>query len=92
VSSHTDVRLTGATEGKTPCLAAVRRLYRSLKLLSSSKWRAANRALRAEMGVFVLAVDAKDEPAAALFPHFGFVAFASKLLQLFLPLATIART
>lgn len=92
MSSHTDAILTGATEGKTPCLAAVRRLYRSLKLLSSSKWRAANCALRAEMGVFALAVDAKDEPTAAFYRHFGFVAFASKPLQLFLPLATIART
>lgn len=92
MSSHTDVRLTGATEGKTPCLAAVRRLYRSLKLLSSSKCRAANRALRAKMGVFALAVDAKDEPAAAFYRHFGFVAFASKPMQLFLPLARIART
>ena len=55
-------------------------------------WDAANRALRAEMGVFALAVDAKDEQAAAFYRHFGFVAFQSKPLQLFLPLATIAHT
>jgi len=48
--------------------------------------------LRTEMGVFALAVDAKDEASAAFYPHFGFVAFASKPLQLFLPLATIAET
>ncbi|MDX3978924.1 hypothetical protein [Shinella sp.] len=49
---------------------------------------------RAELGQdrrFALAADAKDEPAAAFYRHFGFVAFASKPLQLFLPLAMIAK-
>jgi len=32
---------------------------------------AINRALRAEMGVFSLAVDAKDKPAAAFYRHIG---------------------
>lgn len=43
------------------------------------------------MGVYALAVDAKDEGAAAFYARFGFVAFASRPLQLVLPPATIAK-
>lgn len=70
---------------------AIDKDFQGQRLGAAMLWDAANRALRAEMGVFALAVDAKDEPAAAFYRHFGFVAFASKPLQLFLPLATIAK-
>jgi len=61
------------------------------KLGAALLWDAAERALRAEMGVYALAVDAKDEGAAAFYARFGFVGFGSRPLQLFLPLATIAK-
>ena len=44
------------------------------------------RADRAEMGVFALVVDAKDEAAEAFYLHYGFMLLAPR--QLFLPLAT----
>jgi GNAT superfamily N-acetyltransferase len=47
------------------------------------------RASRADMGVFALIVDAKDEKAEAFYLHFGFAALASR--QLFMPLATIQK-
>ena len=45
------------------------------------------RAGRAEMGVFALIVDAKDEHAEAFYLHHGFIRFAPQ--QLFLPLAGV---
>lgn len=71
---------------------AIAKEFQGQRLGAAMVWDAANRALRAEMGVFALAVDAKDEQAAAFYRHFGFVGFESKPLQLFLPLATVART
>jgi len=44
------------------------------------------RADRAEMGVFALVVDAKDEAAEAFYLHYGFMLLAPR--QLCLPLAT----
>jgi GNAT superfamily N-acetyltransferase len=70
---------------------AIAKEFQGKRLGAAMLWDAANRALRAEIGVFALAVDAKDEQAAAFYRHFGFVAFESKPLQLFLPLTTIAR-
>lgn len=65
--------------------------FQGQRLGAAMLWDAANRALRAELGVFALAVDAKDESAAAFYRHLGFLAYDSKPQQLFLPLATIAR-
>lgn len=70
---------------------AIDKEFQGKRLGAALLWDAADRALRSEMGVFALSVDAKDEQAAAFYQHFGFVAFASKPLQLFLPLATIAK-
>lgn len=70
---------------------AIDKEYQGQRLGAALLWDTANRASRAEMGVFALAVDAKDEQAAAFYRHFGFVTFESKPLQLFLPLATIAK-
>lgn len=71
---------------------AIDKGFQGNKLGAALLWDAADRALRSEMGVFALAVDAKDEQAAAFYEHFGFTAFASNPLQLFLPLATIAKS
>lgn len=70
---------------------AVNQAFQGRKLGAALLWDAAERALRAEMGVYALAVDAKDEGAATFYARFGFVAFSSRPLQLFLPLATIAK-
>ncbi|KAA9382969.1 GNAT family N-acetyltransferase [Neorhizobium galegae] len=66
--------------------------FKGKRLGAALLWDAANRARRSEMGVFALAVDAKDEQAAAFYRHFGFIDFQSKPQQLFLPLATIAKS
>jgi len=44
------------------------------------------RAGRADMGVFALIVDAKDDKAQAFYAHYGFDTFAPR--QLFMPLAS----
>jgi GNAT superfamily N-acetyltransferase len=40
------------------------------------------------LGTLALVVDAKDEEAASFYAHFGFIAFPSQPLRLFLPTAT----
>lgn len=44
------------------------------------------------MAVYALAVEARDEKAAAFYRHFGFVAFESAPSLLFLPLATVVKS
>jgi GNAT superfamily N-acetyltransferase len=70
---------------------AIDRDFQGKRLGAAMLWDAANRSLRAEMGVFALAVDAKDEQAASFYRHHGFVRLPSQPLKLFLPLSTIAR-
>ncbi|HXM69823.1 MAG TPA: GNAT family N-acetyltransferase, partial [Thermoanaerobaculia bacterium] len=48
------------------------------------------RALRSELAVFALVVDAKDEEAASFYRHHGFVAFGGRPRQFVLPLARLA--
>ena len=69
---------------------AVDQAYRGRKLGSALLWDAGMRALRSEIAVFALVVDAKDEPAEAFYRHHGFVALGSQPGQLVLPLATFA--
>lgn len=57
---------------------------------SSLLWDAGLRALRSELAVFALVVDAKDEQAANFYRHHGFVAFGSRPRQFVLPLAKLA--
>jgi ribosomal protein S18 acetylase RimI-like enzyme len=66
---------------------AVDRDYRSQKLGAALLWDAMLRALRSEVAVFALVVDAKDDQAAAFYRHHGFLAFGSLPNQLVLPLA-----
>jgi ribosomal protein S18 acetylase RimI-like enzyme len=69
---------------------AVDRAYRGPKLDAALLWDAAMRALRSEVAVFALVVDAKDDHAEAFYRHHGFSAFGSLPRQLFLPLTNLA--
>lgn len=69
---------------------AVDRSYRGRRLGSGLLWDAGLRALRSELAVFALVVDAKDEQAANFYRHHGLVAFASRPRQFVLPLAKLA--
>jgi GNAT superfamily N-acetyltransferase len=68
---------------------AVDEKHRGKQLGATLIFNACLRAARADMGVFALVVDAKDEQAEAFYLHFGFVIFAPR--QLFMPLATIMK-
>jgi GNAT superfamily N-acetyltransferase len=68
---------------------AVDRSYRGHRLGSGLLGDAALRALRSELAVFALVVDAKDEKAASFYRHHGFVAFGRRPRQFVLPLAKI---
>ena len=70
---------------------AVDQAYRGRKLGSTLLWDAAMRAIRSEVAVYALVVDAKDERTEQFYQHHGFIAFGSRTNQLFLPLATIAK-
>jgi ribosomal protein S18 acetylase RimI-like enzyme len=52
---------------------------------------ALERAARSEIAAYALVVDAKNEPAAALYQHHGFIALSDSPLCLFLPLAALPR-
>jgi ribosomal protein S18 acetylase RimI-like enzyme len=70
---------------------AVDQTYRGQRLGAALLWDAARRALRSEIAVFALVVDAKDEQAAAFYQHHGFVSLGSRPLTLVLPLANLPR-
>jgi GNAT superfamily N-acetyltransferase len=65
---------------------AIDQAYRGRKLGAALLWDAIQRALRSEIAVYVLVVDAKDDWAEAFYRHHGFAAFGSKARQLLLPL------
>jgi GNAT superfamily N-acetyltransferase len=69
---------------------AVDEAHRGRRLGGILLWDAVARAIRSELAVFAVAVDAKDEQAAAFYRHHGFVHFESAPLHLFLSLAGIA--
>jgi ribosomal protein S18 acetylase RimI-like enzyme len=52
---------------------------------------AAMRAVRSEVAVFALVVDAKDEKASAFYRHHAFTTFGSSPRQLIAPLATFRK-
>ena len=70
---------------------AVGLAWRGRKIGSALIADAALRVLRSDMGVFALAVDAKDDAAVAFYRHHGFVGLASAPRQLVLPLASFVR-
>lgn len=49
------------------------------------------RVAQSEIGAYAMVVDAKDEQAVAFYRHHGFLPLASSPLQLFLPLASVAK-
>jgi ribosomal protein S18 acetylase RimI-like enzyme len=65
---------------------AVDRRFQGRRLGGSLLLNAAVRALRSEVAVFALVVDAKDEKAVAFYRHHDFSSFASNPLQLIAPL------
>jgi ribosomal protein S18 acetylase RimI-like enzyme len=69
---------------------AVDQAYRGRQLGASLLWDAAMRALRSEIAVYALVVDAKDDQAVRFYHHHGFASFGSLPRQLVLPLANLA--
>jgi ribosomal protein S18 acetylase RimI-like enzyme len=69
---------------------AVDQRYKGRKLGSALLWDALSRAIRSEIAVFALVVDAKDDAAEAFYRHHGFVPFGSRARQFILPLAKLA--
>jgi hypothetical protein len=65
--------------------------FRGGKLGAALLWDAATRAACAEMAVFGLVVEAKDETAEAFYRHHGFIALRAAR-QLLMPLAKITPT
>lgn len=67
---------------------AIDKDYRGRKLGAALLWDAVMRAVRSEVAVFALIVDAKDEQAEAFYRHHGFATFGSLPRQLVLPLTS----
>ncbi|MEZ5584159.1 MAG: GNAT family N-acetyltransferase [Candidatus Competibacteraceae bacterium] len=70
---------------------AVDRRAQGRRLGGALLLNAAVRAMRSEVAVFALVVDAKDERAAAFYRHYGFLALACNGHQLIAPLATFRK-
>lgn len=70
---------------------AVASHFQGQKLGAALLWDAALRALRSEMAVFALVVDAKDDAAEAFYRHHGFLAFEDVPRQLVLPLESLTK-
>lgn len=65
---------------------AVHLEFRHRKLGAALLWDAMMRAIRSEVAVFALVVDAKDDQAVSFYRHHGFLEFGSLPNQLILPL------
>lgn len=63
--------------------------FQGRQLGAALLWDAALRALRSEVAVFALVVDAKDDTAEMFYRHHDFVSFSSIPHQLILPLASL---
>jgi ribosomal protein S18 acetylase RimI-like enzyme len=68
---------------------AVDRLYRGRKLGAAMLWDAVSRAMRSELAVYALVVDAKDDQAAAFYKHHDFVALSEERRHFVLPLLKV---
>ena len=69
---------------------AVDKAFQGHKLGGALIADAAIRALRSELAVFALVVDAKDEAAVAFYAHHGFERFGSEARQLIVSLKHFA--
>jgi ribosomal protein S18 acetylase RimI-like enzyme len=63
--------------------------YRGQKLGAALVWDAVMRALRSEVAVAALVVDAKDDAAGAFYRHLGFITLEGEGRRLVLPLAKL---
>jgi ribosomal protein S18 acetylase RimI-like enzyme len=70
---------------------AVDRQFTRRSLGAALLYDAISRAARADPAVYTLIVDAKNEAATDFYRRFGFRAFVSKPLSLFLPMAVAAK-
>jgi GNAT superfamily N-acetyltransferase len=70
---------------------AINKEHQGRKLGSALLWDAIERALRSEIAVHALIVDAKDDNAEAFYVHHGFMSFNADSKQLVLPLDKLAR-
>lgn len=70
---------------------AVDQQYQERKLGGALLLNAAMRAVRSEVAVFALVVDAKDENASAFYRHHEFSTFGSSPLQLIAPIDTFRK-
>lgn len=70
---------------------AVSRSHRGLGLGSVLLADALKRSARAELGVFAMVVDAKDEAAQRFYEHHGFTVLAGDRRRLFLPITDALR-
>lgn len=68
---------------------AVDQAYRGQKLGGALLWDSIARAMRSEVAVFGMIVDAKDEQAEAFYLHYGFVPISNQPQQLVLPFSKI---
>lgn len=64
--------------------------FQGQRLGGALLWDAVTRALRSEVAVFALVVDAKDDHAEAFYRHHGFIGLGSLPQQLILPLTNLA--
>jgi ribosomal protein S18 acetylase RimI-like enzyme len=65
---------------------AIDAAFQKRRLGSALVWDAVMRALRSEVAVFALVVEAKDDQAEAFYRHLGFAAFGSVPRHLIFPL------
>lgn len=70
---------------------AIDQRYQGQGLGSALLLNAAMRAMRSEVAIFALLVDAKDDTAAAFYRHHQFTAFESNPLQLIAPVDTFRK-
>lgn len=70
---------------------AVEHTYQGRQLGATLLWDAVTRALRSEIAVFALIVDATNEQAETFYRHHGFLSFGDSSRQLLLPLQDVAR-
>jgi GNAT superfamily N-acetyltransferase len=70
---------------------AVDQRFRGRGLGGALLMDSATRALRSEVAVYAMVVDAKNEDAGMFYEHHGFQRFESQPATLFLPLATAAK-
>jgi ribosomal protein S18 acetylase RimI-like enzyme len=70
---------------------AIDRQYQGRKLGSAMLANAVARAVRSDVATHMMVVDAKDDAAAAFYRHHGFRPDPAQRLQLYAPIAALAR-